>query len=585
MRRGVVRLGEGGLGLEDFVAVARHGVEVEVSDWTALDACRVWLDEHLASWRAGEAAAPIYGVTTGFGSSKNVVLGPDEVEAAQVNLIRSHAIGVAAGGDAWFADEVVRGAALLRAHTFLAGHSGVRRELVQLLVDMLNAGVHPLVPQRGSVGASGDLCPLAHFALVVIGEGAARVEQGDGGSELLPGDEALQSAGLEPLQLSYKEGLALINGTTFSSATLALALEDAGVLARSADVACALSLEAIGGHARALDKKVHASRRQAGQQDSAEGMRRLVTGSQRMSATDDKQDVYSFRAAPVVHGASRDALAHVRAVVEAELDAITDNPLLFALEGDDEPLDLQQFAENPRRHGREPEENRAYSAGNFHGQPVAIAADLLSIAVAEIASCSERRIAVLLDPQSNRGLPAHLTPRQGLASGFMLAQYTAASLVSENKGLAHPASVDSIPTGNGAEDHVSMSTWAARKARQIVELSSRVLALELMVAGQANEWRCLLADPSVAARAPSLEQDPDLPERFIALDGETVAAELGEGSGAAYRELRRLSARVVEDRSLGAEVERVCQALMAGRFVEATGERTLPLRRSRFEAC
>jgi histidine ammonia-lyase len=585
MSERVIRLGQGVLELEDFIAVARDGAKVEVGSWEALDECRAWLDEHLASWRSGEPAAPIYGVTTGFGSSKNVPLAPEDVEAAQVNLIRSHAIGVAAGGDAYFSTEVVRGAALLRAHTFLFGHSGVRRDLVELLVGMLNAGVHPRVPQRGSVGASGDLCPLSHFALVMIGEGEALMSREGDLAEIVSGAEALDEAGLEPVHLSYKEGLALINGTTFSTSTLALALQDAMVVARSADVACALAFEAMGGHARALDAKVHASRRQTGQQDAAAGLRSLVRGSLRMSATDDKQDVYSFRAAPVVHGASRDALAHVRAVVEAELDAVTDNPLMFALEGDDEPLDLQQYAENPRRHGREPEANRAYSAGNFHGQPVAVAADLLAIAVAEIASCSERRTAILVDPQSNRGLPAHLTSRPGLSSGFMLAQYTAASLVSENKVLAHPASVDSIPTGNGAEDHVSMSTWAARKARQVVELTARVLALELLVAGQANEWRCLLRDPSVTARAPTSEQDPNLPDRFAALEADAVLAELGEGSAAAHHELRRLSPRLVNDRSLGPDVERVCEALLAGRFVAVTGERTRPVRRSRFEPC
>lgn len=571
MTERVVRLGEGSLGLADFVAVARGGAKVEVANWQPLDDCRAWLEEHLEEWRAGKDAAPIYGVTTGFGSCKNVRLGPDQVEAAQVNLIRSHAIGVAAGGDATFSDEVVRGAALLRAHTFLAGRSGVRRELVQLLVGLLNAGVHPVVPQRGSVGASGDLCPLSHFALVLSGEGEARLE-----GELLPGAEALERAGLAPIHLSYKEGLALINGTTFSTATLALALEDSLAVARAADVACALGLEAIGGHARALDEKVHAARRQAGQQDAAASLRALVAGSSRISATDDKQDVYSFRCAPVVHGASRDALAHVRAVIEAELDAVTDNPLLFALEGDDEPLDLRDFAANPAAHGREAEQNRAYSAGNFHGQPVAVAADLLAIAVAELANVSERRTAVMVDPKSSRGLPAHLTSRPGLSSGFMLAQYSAASLVSENKTLAHPASVDSIPTGNGAEDHVSMSTWAARKARQVVELTARTLAIELLVAAQANEWRCLLGDPSVTAAAPVGEVL--LEERFEALSQDDVAAELGEGSAAAYRRLRELSARVVADRSLAAEVEAVAAAVLAGELNAGT----TALRTSRF---
>ena len=578
-----IRLGEGSLGLDDFVAVASGGAKVEIGRWDELDACRAWLDEHLSKWRAGEAAAPIYGVTTGFGSSKNVRLQPDEVEQAQVNLIRSHAIGVTAGSDAYFREEVVRGAALLRAHTFLAGRSGVRRELVQLLVDLLNAGVTPRVPQRGSVGASGDLCPLAHFALVLIGEGEATIPAGDGTRRCVAGAEALAAAGLEPVTLSYKEGLALINGTTFSTSLLALGLRDAMRLARTADVACALGLEALGGHARALDEKVHASRRQAGQCDSAASLRNLTRGSTRISATDDKQDVYSFRCAPVVHGASRDALAHVRAVVEAELDAVTDNPLLFALEGDDEPLDVREHAANPRRFGREPELNRAYSAGNFHGQPVAIAADLLAIAAAELANVSERRCAVLLDPASSRGLPPHLTPRPGFSSGFMLAQYTAASLVSENKTLAHPASVDSIPTGNGSEDHVSMSTWAARKARKVVELGCRVLALELLVAAQANEWRALVEDPSVGTQAPDPGWLHGIEETFAQLSVDEVAEELGEGSAAGYRELRSLSARLVEDRSLAADVDAVAHAIAVGRFVKATGRATLPARRSRLE--
>lgn len=571
------------LSLADLVAVARGGARVEVTDWRALDAGRAWLDEHVEDWRSGRVRDAIYGVTTGFGASKNTALRPEEVEAAQVNLLRSHAVGITLAPDAYLEDDIVRAAALLRAHTFLRGRSGVRRDVVQALVGLLNADVQPRVPSRGSVGASGDLCPLAHFALVLIGEGEATVPEGDGRS-VVDGAAALRRAGLEPLTLSYKEGLALINGTTISTACLALAVEEAHHVARTADVACALSFEALGAHGRALDAQVHAVRGQAGQEDSAASLRSLLEGSRRVSATDDKQDIYSFRCAPQVHGASRDALSYVRMVLGKELDAVTDNPLFFVMEGDAAPWDAGAFSENPARHGRTIETVPAYSAGNFHGQPVAVAADVLVIAVAELADIAERRLAALLDPAFSRGLPAHLSGAPGVSSGLMLLQYTSASLVSEIRTLAHPASVDSIPTGSGSEDHVSMSTWAARKARSAVRLAARVVALELAAAAQANEWRAVRADPAVGARAPAGEEGRAARRRFEELALEDVAAELGQGSAVAYRAVRDVTPRVVEDRSLAVDVEELAQRVLQGGFLEGLGTRVRPLRRARLDA-
>lgn len=568
------------LDLASFVAVARGHARVEVRDWSKVEASRRWLEQRLDEWRSGQPVAPMYGITTGFGSSKNVTLAADALEAAQANLIRSHAFGIAETPADFFADDVVRGAALLRANTFLQGRSGVRRELVELIVALLNARIHPMMPLRGSVGASGDLSPLSHFALVLIGEGEARVPGtlGAAGARV-SGAEALRSAGLAPIHLSAKEGLALINGTTVSTACLALAAADAATLARSADIAFALSLEALGGHARALDAKVHAARRQRGQQDAAASMRQLLVGSRLASSTDDRQDPYSLRCAPQVHGAVRDALGHVLAVCERELNAVTDNPLIFALEGDEPPLDLVSFAENPRQHGREPDQGLAYSAGNFHGEPIALAADILAIAVAELASISERRTALLVNPAFSRGLPAHLACRSGAQSGLMLAQYTAASLVSENRTLAHPASVDSIPTGNGVEDHVPMATWAARKAAQVIVLTSQVLAIEMAAAAQAVDWRAILPDPLVKATAPS---DPAAVEQlavaFEALSEVDAVAQLASATRAAHAAIREFCPRVIADRSIAGEVGRLAAALRAGALVEATGDASLPLR-------
>lgn len=570
------------LSLSDLLDVARHRRPVSVDDWSALEASRAWLEGHVESWRQGGDAAPIYGITTGFGSLRHVKLTPEEIEDVQANLIRSHAVGVVvdaqgeAGEGGCFPPEVVRAVLLVRVHTFLKGRSAVRRVLAERLLAFLEHDLLPRVPQRGSVGASGDLCPLSHLALAVLGEGDASLPDADGGRRRLPASEALAELGLEPLPLSYKEGLALINGTTFSLATLALACADAETLARSADVSCALGLEAIGGQTRALDAKVHECRGQPGQVDAAASLRALLAESRWVATSDDTQDSYSYRCAPQVHGASRDALSHVRSVVERELQAVTDNPLIFALDGDGPPFDQEQ-AENPRRFGREVPTDLAYSAGNFHGQPVAVAADILSLAVAELADIAERRVALLVDPHRSRGLPPHLASRAGLRSGLMLAQYTAASLVSENKTLAHPASVDSIPTGNGAEDHVPMATWAARKARQVVALTARVIALELLTASQACDWRRVVPDP--ASPAPDMDELAARDRSFEAL-ADDVVAELGAGTREAQGWVRGRVPRVVEDRELAGDVERLSTALLTGSLVTAVGGRSRPLRRA-----
>lgn len=570
-----VPLGARPLLVDDVARVAR-GAGAVVADWSRLDASRAWLASHVAAYVRGDDVQPLYGVTTGFGSSRGVRLRADEIEAAQRNLVRSHAVGCALDEADHFGDDVVRAVMLLRAATFVHGRSGVRREIVEALLALLGAGVHPRVPLRGSVGASGDLGPLAHLALVLLGEGEAAVQAGDARA-IVSGADALRTAGVEPLRLQAKEGLALLNGTSVSAAVLALAIDEARHLAVASDVAAALAFEALGGRARALDPRAHAARRQRGQSDAAEAMRALLAGSTWASSTDDPQDNYALRCAPQVHGASRDALSFAWLSCERELDAVTDNPLLFVLEGDGESWEAAAFGENARRFGREPDHGPSVSAGNFHGEPVGMAADVAAIACAELASISERRLAMLVNPAFSRGLPAHLAPRPGVQSGLMIAQYSAAALVSENKTLAHPATVDSIPTGNGAEDHVPMSTWAARKARTIGQLSAQVLALELLAAAQAVEWRVIRGEPR-AARHGAAPETAEI-ERFETLGEHEVAATLGEGTARAYLAIRRLVPRVTEDRPLSHDVARLTRALLAGHLGVAVGPGATPLRR------
>lgn len=408
--------------------------------------------------KKGEA---LYGVNTGFGLMSNVRIPDDDIEKLQYNLLRSHACGV---GE-YLADEYVRAMMLLRASALAIGHSGVSLKLVEQILALLNAGVCPLIPSQGSVGASGDLAPLSHLALVLIGEGRARVK----GKEV-SGREALRSAGLKPIRLGPKEGLALINGTQFMTAIGALTLLDAEHLADVADAAGALTVEALRGTETAFEAEIHAVRPHPGQIQVARNMRRILLsgGGKSTIALSHQgcgkvQDPYSLRCIPQVHGASRDTLAFVRQVLEREINSVTDNPLIF------------------------PEEGKILSGGNFHGQIVAIAMDTLSIAVAELGSISEQRIEKLVNPAIS-DLPAFLTKDGGLNSGFMIVQVAAASIVSENKTLCHPASVDSIPTSADKEDHVSMGAWAAIKAARVLTNARRVLAMELLASAQGLEF-------------------------------------------------------------------------------------------------
>jgi histidine ammonia-lyase len=448
-----------------------------------------------------------YGVNTGFGRFVSRTIPAEQAAELQLRLLRSHACGV---GEPYPA-EVVRGAMLLRANALAKGYSGARPQLVELLVECLNRGVLPRVPARGSVGASGDLAPLAHLALPLVGEGEAWVD-----GALLPGSEALASVGLEPIVLQAKEGLSLINGTQFMAATATLALVRARRLTRVADLACALSLEALQGSRTSFHPAIHEARPLRGQRDSAANILRLLDGSAIIEShrwCDKVQDAYSLRCAPQVHGAARDLLEYVERTVAVEVNAATDNPLVLV------------------------EEGLVVSNGNFHGQPLAFALDVLAMAVAELASISERRVERLVNPSLSDGLPPFLTVEGGLNSGFMIPQYVAASLVSENKALCHPASVDSIPTSAGQEDHVSMGNAAGLKALQVLANAERALAIELLAGAQAIEFLAPL--------------------------------EPGPGVRATHDAVRVLSERLRDDRSLAADIERVAAAVADGTVVAA----------------
>ena len=411
--------------------------------------------------RMVSAGRTVYGITTGFGAFKNKIIAPAETAELQRNLLMSHAVGVGP----LLPEPTVRAMILVRANALAKGYSGIRLETLQALLHLLNRGVHPVVPSQGSVGASGDLAPLAHMALVLIGLG----EAGWNGQRM-PGAEALGKAGMQPLSLQAKEGVALLNGTSLMTAVASLALYRAGRLLESADVAAAMSLEALHGTALAYDPRLHSVRPHPGQVSCASHLRDLLSESQfvREATSTDVQDAYTLRCVPQVHGAVRDALAHVERVLQIELNSATDNPLIF----------------------NEPQPDTALSGGNFHGEPVALAADLMALALTDLGNMSERRIARLLDSASNGGvLPPFLTRHGGLHSGLMMVQYTAAALASENKILAHPASADSIPTSANTEDHVSMGTIAARKAQQVVEQVETIVAIELICAAQGIDCR------------------------------------------------------------------------------------------------
>jgi histidine ammonia-lyase len=463
------------LALADVVEVARGRALAELGDKVAdrmAPSRRVVVD-------AVRRAAVVYGVTTGFGALADVTVGGGDLARMQLALLRSHAAGT---GEP-LPDEAVRALLLLRARTLAAGYSGCRPELPARLLHLLRLGLLPVVPGKGSVGASGDLAQLAAVALPLVGEGRLR-RAGDGDRDGRPAAEVLAEHGLQPLGLEPKEGLTLINGTEPMQALLALAVADTELLAKAADLACALSVEALLGTDRAYDDRVVAIRPHPGQLVSAANLRRLLVGSPLLAShrhsTHAVQDSYSLRCAPQVHGAARDVLGHCRRVLEVELGSVVDNPVVVA--GDSGGFEVM-------------------STGNFHGQPLAFAGDLLAMAAAELGSISERRVYRLLDPATSRGLPPFLAPEAGTNSGFMLAQYTAASLVGENKVLCHPAAVDTIPTSGNQEDHVSMGWHAARKAGEVVDNVRTVLAVEVLCAVQGIDLRADLAGPGPATGA------------------------------------------------------------------------------------
>ncbi|MER3555549.1 MAG: histidine ammonia-lyase [Meiothermus sp.] len=500
----MVELDEG-ISLEDFRRVVRDGEPLTLADTARrrVAECRALVDELV---RRGE---PVYGLNTGFGKLASVQIAHQDLKLLQRNLLLSHAIGVGKP----FPAEVVRGMLLLRVQSLAMGYSGVRPVVLERLLEFLNRGIIPVVPSQGSVGASGDLAPLAHMCLPLLGEG--EVEYGGQGR---PAAEVLHELELEVLELEAKEGLALINGTQAMASLLALLLLDTEILLKTADLAVAMSVEAIKGSHRPFDEAVTRLRPHPGMAATSANVRKLLDDSEIMRShidCDKVQDAYSLRAAPQVHGASRDAIAHVRDVVLREMRSVTDNPVVI------------------------PEEGRTISAGNFHGQPLALAADYAGIALAELANISERRIEQMLNP-SLSGLPAFLAEGSGLNSGLMISQYTAAALVSENKVLAHPASVDSIPTSANQEDHVSMGTIACRKARDIFENTLWVLAIELASAAQALDFHAPLKP--------------------------------GKGVEAVYRRIRQEIPHLDRDRFLKPELSRLRELIRSGELVKVAEE-------------
>jgi histidine ammonia-lyase len=486
------------LSLDDLDAIAVRRTPVALAGEAAarIDASRAVVE------RAAAGGSAVYGINTGFGALAETAIAAADLDRLQVNLLRSHAAGV---GEP-LPVPAVRAMLALRINVLARGRSGVRRTTVEQLVSMLNRDVHPSVPSRGSVGASGDLAPLAHLALVAIGEGQAHL--GDGPQQ--SGAAALAAAGLRPIALAAKEGLALINGTQPSTAVAALALLAAERLVRTADIAAALSVDALRGSMRPFDPRIHADRPHAGQRASAAALRALLDDSAINRSHQNcgrVQDAYSLRCAPQVHGAARDALAFARATLAVEVNAATDNPMVFA------------------------EQDEIVSGGNFHGAPVALAADIIGLALVQLCTISERRADRLVNPALS-GLPPFLTPHSGVQSGYMMAQVTAAALTSEVKTLAHPSSADTIPTSANREDHVSMSMGAALKAARAVDLARRVLAIELLLAAQGLDLLApLTTSPvlqrvhaAVRARVPTLTDDrPPSP------DIEAIAAAIADG--------------------------------------------------------
>jgi histidine ammonia-lyase len=488
----MVEIDGASLTLEQTAAVA-DGAEVALAQHARknVERARQFVDDII------DRGEVIYGINTGFGALSDVTIPTERLRELQVNLVRSHSCGV---GEP-LSERVVRAMMVLRANVLAKGYSGCRTAVIETLIKMLNSGVHPVVPSRGSVGASGDLAPLAHLAQVIIGEGHALLN-----GQQMDGGEAMRQAGIEPVTLEAKEGLALLNGTQAMAAVGGLGLLAAERLTDAADVAGALSLEALRGTPVAFDYKIQSVRPHPGQMKSARRLRDLIEGSEireshRDHAVDPRvQDAYAIRCMPQVHGAVRDAIAHARRILEIEINSATDNPLIFADAGE------------------------VLSGGNFHGEPVALALDYSAIAVADLGTISERRVERLVNPGLS-GLPAFLTPDPGINSGLMIAQVVAASLIAENNVLAHPASVTNLPTSANKEDHVSMGMTSALKFAHVVKNVEMILAIELLCAAQGLEFlKPLRPSPRLAdvygrirERVPALDRDTALSDYIESL--------------------------------------------------------------------
>lgn len=505
------------LSLLNVEQVARGFAKVAIAPEAVpmIERSRAPVDRICAS---GDEAEAVYGINTGFGALSETRISGGDLRELQRNLVRSHSTGIGRNLDV----DVVRAMMLLRVQVLALGHSGVRLALVERLCELLNHRVHPRIPSQGSVGASGDLAPLAHLALVLIGEGEVIDDEG----RVAPAGAALARAALKPLELEAKEGLSLINGTQFMTAIGALAQLDAERLCTTADVAGAISLEAQMGTSVPFDPRLHQLRPHPGQEVTAGNLRKLLADSDIAKSHEDcgkVQDAYSLRCMPQVHGASRDALVWARGVLEREVNSVTDNPSVF-VDGD---------------------KTEVLSGGNFHGQPIAFALDLAAMAVAELANISERRVEQLVNPALSSGLTPFLAAGSGLHSGFMIAQVAAASLVAENKVLCHPASVDSIPSSAGREDHVSMGSISAKKLAEVVTNVRRGLAIELMVACAGVDQR--------APRAPS------------------------HGVAAARREVRSKVPPMTGDRVLYPDIAAIEELLLSGSLLAAVEAAVGPL--------
>lgn len=489
------------LTIDRVMDVARFNSQVVISEdaMAKVKVARQFVDDLV------DAKKVVYGITTGFGKFSDVVISKDETTDLQTNLIISHACGVGNPLD----EEIVRAIMLLRVNNLIKGHSGVRPITIETLVNMINKGVHPMIPEKGSLGASGDLAPLSHMVLVMLGLGEAFYK-----GERMSGEAAMKAAGIQTIQLTSKEGLALINGTQVMTAIGTIAAYEANQLIKLADISAALTVEALRGIVDAYDPRLHAVRPHPGQIHTASNMRTLLAQSERATRQGEirVQDAYTLRCVPQIHGASKDALKYVVERIEIEINSVTDNPILF------------------------PEDGVAFSGGNFHGQPMALPFDFLAIAISEIANVSERRIERLVNPQLSE-LPAFLTKKGGLHSGFMIAQYAAASLVSENKVLSHPASVDSIPSSANQEDHVSMGTIAARKAKEVLFNAQNVIAIELLSAAQAID----------------LSED----------------RALGLGTAPAYEKVRSVVSKIDDDRVMYLDFNKIYDIIKTNEIVAA----------------